>query len=363
MLAPMTKQVMHVLPHRGGGGESYVDMLERMSGFAHERFYLSAGRTPHEGLRSIPARWSRLALSMRRADLVHVHGDVASILALPLLRLRPSVVTTHGLHLLRRSQGARRRIVDRAMTSVASASRSVICTSGSELDELSELVRRADKEKLRVIRNGIDAPEPIEASARDHIRQELRVEPETVLGLFVGQLEPRKAPLLAAAAAREVRQQGIAFVLAVAGDGPQAAELATVAGDAVKPLGYRSDLPRLYAAADLFVQPSEREGISLALLEAMASGLAVIAADGPGNPEALGDTGLLFRAGDQPALGRCLIRLAGDPELRAALGARAKTRALEEFSADRFAAATRAVYIDALRGVSAPVRDVVDGHA
>ena len=168
-----------------------------------------------------------------------------------------------------------------------------------------------------------------------------------MLGLFAGQLEPRKAPLLAAAATARARELGAPFVLAVAGDGPQVAELAAMGPAGVICLGYRTDLPRLLAAADVFVQPSEREGMSLALLEAMSCGLAVVAADGPGNPEAVGDAGLLFAARDERALAGALLRLSTEAELRASLGAAARVRALAEFGVQRFVAATRQVYVDA----------------
>ena len=84
----MPARVLHVLPHRGGGAESYIDMLERAPGFVHERFYLSSGRTPAEALASVPFRWPRLAARLRAVDLVHCHGDAASTISLPLLAVR-----------------------------------------------------------------------------------------------------------------------------------------------------------------------------------------------------------------------------------------------------------------------------------
>jgi glycosyltransferase involved in cell wall biosynthesis len=323
-------------------------MLESIPGTAHERLYLSAGRAPGRAVVSLPARLPRLGLALRRTSLVHTHGDAASSLALPVLRMRPAVMTTHGLHLFRRTRGPERAVMKQAIRSVAAAVRVVICTSASERDELAEIVRLADSGKLTVIQNGVDAPPALVDGARQAIRDKLGCGPGTVLGLFAGRLEARKAPLLAAAAARRVRESGAPFVLAVAGEGPQAPELRRLAGDAVLPLGHRPDLPRLLAAADVFVQPSEREGMSLALLDAMAHGLAVVAADGPGNPEAIGDAGLLFAAGDEPALVAALIRLSLEPDLRASLGTMAGARAREQFGAERFVAQTRAVYAVAL---------------
>src|ERR687890_45365 len=95
-------RVLHILPHRGGGAETYIDLLERLPDVAHARLALSASRTPGGAARSVPRRYGTLARAARAADVVHVHGDAAAILALP---LRPAVFTTHGLHLLRRAPG------------------------------------------------------------------------------------------------------------------------------------------------------------------------------------------------------------------------------------------------------------------
>ncbi len=357
------RHVLHVLPHAGGGAETYLDVLERTAGFTHERFYLSRDRTPLGALASIPVRWPRLAARLRRADLLHTHGDVATVLVLPLLRTRPTVMTTHGLHLLRRTSGPQHAALSRALAVAIGAARRVICTSGAERDDLVAVVRSADRWKLTVIFNGIDRPAPLGADRGPSLRDELGIGAETVLGLFVGQLEPRKAPLPAARAATRARAAGAPFVLALAGDGPQAPSLRGLAGDAVKPLGFRSDLERLLAGADVFVAPSEREGMSLALLAAMAHGLAVVASDGPGNPEAVGDSALLFPTGDESALAAALTRLCADPERRRSLGASARARALDTFGAERFVAATEAVYLTALEPLTAPARAGGGRHA
>jgi glycosyltransferase involved in cell wall biosynthesis len=341
-------RVLHVLPHRGGGAETYIDMLERMPGFSHARFYLSAGRTPASALTSLPLRWPRLAAGLGGADIIHCHGDMASVIALPLLRRRPSVMTCQGLHMVRRLQGARRAAMERALAAVSASAQAMICSSRDERDDLASMVRAPDLLKLHVIANGIDPPAQLDEQARTRLREELGVTPGTALGLFVGQLEARKAPVLAARAAQRVHDSGAPFVLAVAGDGPEAPRLRALAGEAVRILGHRSDVPRLLSAGDVFLQPSEREGMSFALLEAMSHGLAVVAADSSSNPEAVDDAGLLFAGGDEDALVQALLRLAGDPELRATLGARARDRARAHFSPAGFVSASEAIYRRAL---------------
>jgi glycosyltransferase involved in cell wall biosynthesis len=342
-------RILHVLPHPGGGGETYVETLGRAPGTVQRRAYLSSGRAPRQAVLSAPASLARLALATRRSDVLHVHGDAAAVITGPLLALRPAVITTHGLHLLRRTDGHAHAAMALALRVVVSRSSAIICTSVGERDELAAVIGAVDLAKLRVIHNGVDTPPTIEPEERAAIRTALGCTQETVLGLFVGQLEDRKAPLVAAVAAERVRAAGVPFTLAVAGDGPLRPELERLPGDAVRLLGHRTDVPALLRAVDVFVQPSEREGMSLALLEAMACGLPVVAADGEGNVEALDGAGLLFSPGDDAALAAALTQLCREPELRDSLGQRASLRAAERFGVSRFLAETGAVY-DAVIG-------------
>jgi glycosyltransferase involved in cell wall biosynthesis len=298
-------------------------------------------------------------------EIVHTHGDAASMIALPLLRLGPAITTTHGLSLLRRLAGARRATAARAFAAVAAGCETVICTSATEREELTSVVRDADQGKLRLIPNGIDPPARFYDSDRAALRRELAVDASTVLGVFVGQLEAHKAPLLAAHAAVRARAAGAPFVLAVLGDGPQMPDLEALPGDAIRVLGYRSDVARILAAADVFVQPSEREGMSFALLEAMTHSLPIVAADGAGAPEAIGDAGLLFPTGDETALVTVLNKLTGDPCLRASLGNAARARVQKRFSALEFLAATEAVYAQSIvtrDGTSSAVDPAMHSH-
>ena len=350
----MTTRVLHVLPHTGGGGERYVDFLERLEGFEHERFYLSAGRTPAAAAASIPRRWGRLARRVRSTDLIHCHGEQSTAIVLPLLPRRAAVMTTHGLHLFRRTHGVAHAALAGAIRGSSVLCDTLICTSAAERDELWPVVGEARRRKLRVIYNGIDAPVALDGAERGEIRAELGADPDAVLGLFVGQLEARKAPLLAVRAAAEARAAGAPFVLAMVGDGPQETEVRQAADDGTRVLGFQKDVGRLLGAADIFIQASEREGLSYALLDAMGHGLAVVASDGPGNPEAVGDAGLLFPAGDREGLVASLIRLVSNQSLRTELGGRAAARVRERFTTERFLAETGEIYRRAIGELTAP---------
>jgi glycosyltransferase involved in cell wall biosynthesis len=334
-------RVLHVLPHPGGGGETYVDLLRGLDGYVHERLYLSQTRSP---LRAAPAIAAALVRAARpRVDIVHGHGDVAGVLAAPVVRGRPFVISSHGLHMLRRARGPARTVF-LACLSRALAGAVTICESRAERDELAAVRPNA---RLVVVPNGIVPAPP---GPPESLRAELGLAAGEVLGVFAGQLEERKEPLLAIAAAERARAAGAPFVLAVAGAGPQEAAVDARAGAAVRPLGYRRDLGAILAAAEVYVAPSRREGVSYALLEAMGSGLVPVVADGPGSPEVVGDAGLVVAAGDEEALARALVRLCAEPELRRALGRAARRRVVDHYSLEGFLRETRAAYEQALTG-------------
>jgi glycosyltransferase involved in cell wall biosynthesis len=105
--------------------------------------------------------------------------------------------------------------------------------------------------------------------------------------------------------------------------------------------GSQTDVVSFYERADIFVQPSQSEGLSLALLEAMTAGLPCVATNIPGNGEVLGDAGRLVSQ-DPHALHVALAELLGDASLRACLGAEARLR-VAHFSWP--------LYVEGLRGV------------
>jgi glycosyltransferase involved in cell wall biosynthesis len=123
--------------------------------------------------------------------------------------------------------------------------------------------------------------------------------------------------------------------------------------DAVDFLGYVDDpadveLPRLYAAADVFVLPSLREGFGFVLLEAMASGLPIVASNASAIPEVVGDAGILVPAQDAGALAKALARLIADPEGREEIGRRGRQRVEERYTWDKTVDRVLSVYEEAI---------------
>jgi glycosyltransferase involved in cell wall biosynthesis len=148
----------------------------------------------------------------------------------------------------------------------------------------------------------------------------------------IARLHPEKghALLLRAFARAHPRLPGARLL--IVGDGTLARSLRDEArrlaiSDRVTFLGFQDDLVSLLVALDVFVLPSFAEGTPLAIYEAMAAGLPIIASNVPGIGELVhhGESGFLVPPGDLEALTDALIRLAGDaPELRASLGRRAR---------------------------------------
>jgi glycosyltransferase involved in cell wall biosynthesis len=346
--------VLHILPHPGGGAETYIDVLEGLDGYRHLRVPLSTTRSRLLGAALVLGRWPRIARAARRADIVHAHGDTAAILAAPLLSGRPSMITPQGLHRLRRSTGARGWPAVRGMRAAVGAAARTACSANAERDDLAAVLPPGLHSRLVVVPNGIPLPAPGGPEDRALAREALGVGEDDVVALYVGRLEARKDPLTAIGAVEQARARGAPLTLLLAGAGPLEPQVSARAGHGIRPLGHRDNVAELYAAADLFVAPSRREGMSFALLEAMSHGLVPVVSDSPGNAEAVADAGVVFAAGDEARLSDQLARLSADPAERAQLGAATRERMRDELSAERFCARMRELYEAVVRERSAP---------
>ena len=301
-------------------------LADRLTEQGFEVACLGAPEGWHPGTVLRLAEWLR----ERRVRVVHCHnrkalmyGGLASLLA-PQSRL---VYTKHGAS---HWDGGPTALLGRLLMRRA---RAVVAVS----DDIARGVTAgqwASKHTLHTILNGVDleqfAPAPQAMSVgtspdRDAIRWELGLS-GTVIGT-VARLSPEKdqANLLRAFAltARECPEARLLIV----GDGPLRGSLEELAGElSIRErttfLGERKDIPRLLQAMDLFTLPSLTEGTSLTLLEAMATGLPVVATAVGGTPEVVADgsTGLLVPASQPEALARAFGELLRAPERRSELG-------------------------------------------
>jgi glycosyltransferase involved in cell wall biosynthesis len=184
-----------------------------------------------------------------------------------------------------------------------------------------------DERRARTIYNGVDtrrfSPGPARQAA-------------PALVLTIAHLIPEKGVdhLLHAFAQMRHREAR----LRIAGDGPQASHLAQLAAELglegrVDLVGLTNDVPALLKEADIYVHPTLAEAFGLAIAEAMATGLPVVASRLGGIPELVEDgvSGLLVEPRDSKAIARAIDLLLDVPELRMRLGRNARTRAVERF--------------------------------
>ncbi len=286
---------------------------------------------------------------LRRRDYALIHAysltaELWSMLGRALSGRRPLLVASERSFDL--DTGARHRLLKRI---VIVGSAAVIANSRAGARSTARRARaRADK--VAVVGNAVEVPATLPPDLRAALRRSLDAPEGRMIGLFVGRLvESKNLPLLIAAlASLEPAERPW---IAVAGDGPLRASIEGLAAEAgvsgsIRLLGERRDAIRLMQAADFFVLPSNFEGQSNALLEAMAAGCPVIASAAGGTPELVDDgrTGLLFPAGDASALAAGIRRLVADPGLRDGLGHAAATWVAQHHSSAALAAATSAVY-------------------
>ncbi len=255
---------------------------------------------------------------------------------------RPLVQTRHGASF---NQDRSRRWVNAL---AAHLSRITVCVGADSL----AVARRVDHlpaSRLRLIYNGVDtrryAPDP---AARAAARAALGLAEGERVVISVGRLSPEKdyATLL-----RAVATLPAFWRLLLVGDGAEMERLAALRdelglGGRALLLGQRRDIPALLNAADVFALSSLSEGVSLALLEAMAVGLPAVVTEVGGNPEVVlpGATGLLLPPGLPHELALALLEALDDPARAAAWGRAGRERVLERFSLEGMARAYAALY-------------------
>lgn len=209
--------------------------------------------------------------------------------------------------------------------------------------------------KSAIVPNGIDlarfrARDP-EASQR--MKASKGLPPGALVFGTVGRLNETKQQHLLLSALRTLLDDGVDAVVVIAGDGELLPELErqcreTRLLDRVRLLGARSDVEEVLASLDVFVLPSRTEGYSLALVEACAAALPIVASDTGGNGEIVkdGHNGLLVPPGNAQRLAAAMKTLTADPAQRAAFGRAGRAWALQEGSMSRMHERYMALYLN-----------------
>ncbi len=294
---------------------------------------------------SLPGAFLRLCALMRdrRPDIVHTHllkADFLGALAARRLGLTRRLVSSKHND----ESALRRRPVQWAHGIISRWAARVVALS-RHVGEIVATEGRVPRDRLEVVTYGLD-PAPFENARADGIRQGLGLGTDDLVAITVARFAPQKdhAGLLEAACLLRDEHPRLRW-LWVGGDPRgdlQKRMERSVAErgmtDRVLFAGIRRDIPALMAASDLFVMPSNWEGLGLVYLEAMATGLPVVANRVSGVPEVVVDgiTGILVERGRPGPLAEAIGTLVQDPDLRRALGMAGRQRVRECFSPEAF---------------------------
>jgi L-malate glycosyltransferase len=339
-MAPRPLRIVHTMSSlQGGGMEHFVLRLasaQRKAGHDARLLALQGGPLGEHAARAgIP----QIVLGGSRTGPRVARGAWA------LARVRPDIVHTHNPTSLQYGvigklvSGARLVFTDhRGIVRVPSTfewllTDAVIAVS-RDTARISPAAKAVD---VQVIYNGVDPPNP--KRTRAEVRADLGLG-EGPVALHVANFLPVKAHDILVQALGRLRDQGVRLTVVTAGDGPERPKIEAQAKalglgpEHIRFLGFRTDVPDLLAAADLFVLPSRMEGMPLSILEAMVNRLPVVSSRIGGIPEVVGEgeEGLLVPIEDPEALAAALGRLATDEALRKRLGAAGEIRAQREFS-------------------------------
>ncbi len=210
-------------------------------------------------------------------------------------------------------------------------------------------------EKCYVLYNGIDIERYSNAEIPRGLREELGIRESDILVTMVARLVPQKNHHMVVEAAEDIvrREPRIKFMFV--GDGKLREELEQQArergiGQHVIFTGKRDDIPSLLEISDISILPSFKEGFSNAIIEAMASGLPVIASDVGGNPEAIehDQCGYIIQPEDKEKFIAYTLRLAQDEDLRQRMSNNAAERA-KKFSISEMVEHTENLYLKLLK--------------
>lgn len=276
-------------------------------------------------------------------DMVHVHTPVAALAGRPAAKaagVGRVVYTAHGFYFHEHMQAAKRalhlglewfggRFTDvlftQAEEDAATARRLGLCKGGT----IEAIGNGSDPAKFRPALPGEDT--------RARLRAALGTPMDKPVIAMIGRLVAEKGyPELFRAMKSATNAELWVVGDRLASDHAQSinADIKAVEADAdlskrIRFLGYRADVPEILRAVDAFTLPSHREGMPRSIVEAMLSGLPVIATDIRGSREEVidGETGLLVPLRDEAALGEALKKIAGDADLRARMGEAGLARA------------------------------------
>jgi glycosyltransferase involved in cell wall biosynthesis len=288
---------------------------------------------------------ARLARIVRAVDpdIVHLHSSKAGLAGRLAVRGRRTTVFQPHAWSFDAVAGLQRRGAVLWERLAARWADVILCVSHGERSRGQSLGVRGT---YRVIPNGVDLAAYVPASPADRVAARTRLGlPDAPLVVCVGRLTRQKGQDVLLAAWPQVRARVPGACLALVGEGPERDRLRRGTPPDIVFAGNRSDVADWLAAADVVAAPSRWEGLSIALLEALARGRSVVATDTTGAAEALGGrTGAIVPLEDVAALADALVERLLDPDLAEKEGRENRARAERDYDIRRALRDVAALY-------------------
>jgi glycosyltransferase involved in cell wall biosynthesis len=352
--------VQHSFGDMGSGGT--ISTLSRVLESTLAEKYEFVRMHQAEAAGGVDIRMLRQWISLLRKvkpDLVHVMGlgneGFHGVLAARLAGCPRILVTIHGTvrDLSATTPTLRQRtlvgVIEPATLRMATHI-ATVCNSAAQREFLDPY-----RSKMAgVTPNGVYLPDEGKP-LRSVTRTKLGLRDDILACVVVGRLSIEKGHLVLAESLQRLPNLGAQIKLFLVGDGPDHTIIERaydeVPGLEVQFLGRRLDVPTILEASDLFLFPTLHENLSIALLEAMAAGLPVIASAVGGNVEVLKrGGGVLIPVSDSTALADSLVTLLGDAALRARYGREARKVVQDHYTVDHMIAGLDQLYERVLDG-------------
>jgi glycosyltransferase involved in cell wall biosynthesis len=370
-----TYRLLHIIDHLGSGGaqETLLGLLK----YADRRRFQVEVATLHghghywEAIRGLevpihslspwkfaPLYLPNLLLLFRRGkfDLIHCHLTASNLIAKPLAALAGvPYIFNYDQNDMYRKEKKWLRYLDRWANLLT---HHIVAVSASTRDFLVQR-EKVSPEKITVVYNGVDLERfrPEAAAARRLTwRQQWRLPENCPVVAGVGRLRRQKNFPFFLEVAREILENHPEVHFVIAGEGPEREKLENLARDLglaprVHFLGYIRDMAAFYPAVDVLLMTSHAEGTPLTVLEAMAMGVPLVAAQVDGMAEVLEDErdAFLVPPGDVHLFARRTCRLLQDKPLADQFGQSARAKVHKHYAAPAMARQVEAVYLRFLR--------------
>jgi len=330
------------------GGSGHLPLLERCRKHGLEpRSFPCRGQFDWQCVRQL-----RRFISENRVDIVHSHGYKSNLYALLARHGRVGLVSTCHNWI---SAGFKMGLyagVDKVI--LRYFDRIVAVSEVIEAELLRVMISRG---KIAVIDNGIDITRfRPDQGLRERARRDMGIPQEAIVIGWVGRISKEKGLDILMETARPILEDRHDVIILLVGDGPLRQSLESAhSSSGIRFAGLRNDTPACYAAFDIFALPSLNEGLPMVVLEAMASGLPVVASRVGAIPKVVehGETGFLVEPGRPDLLEAAIGKLIKDRIESRQMGSKGRERVEHNFSSAVMAGNYEVLYRQVMEGRTA----------